>query len=140
MASGRERESVEHLIQPRGTRPWEITMAHWRPQKIYCNGCGSWRTNIAHRGCPRGERGSQLFFDLHSFYSGCSKCGETWPLENTRLYCACGYVQDTEYVDAALQLGTEDEIIAVEGDAVYVLRESGVVSIASRTYLDHGYY
>lgn len=115
-------------------------MAYWRPQKIYCNGCGVWQTDLVHRGCSRGEHGSQVWVDLDSFLNGCSKCGEKWPLEIARFYCGCGHVQDTEYVDSAFMLKTEDEIIAVEGDVVYVLRESGVVSVASRTYLDHGCY
>ena len=80
-----------------------------------------------------------MFLDLDSFSSGCSKCGAVWPLEDSIFYCSCGHVQRTEYVDSELVLAAEDEIIAVEGDFVYILRESGVVSVASRTYLDHGY-
>ena len=114
-------------------------MTDWRPQSTYCNGCGSWHTDIVHRGCRKGEHGSRVWIDLDSFHSGCSKCNEVWPLDNSRFYCSCGHVQETEYVDSELTLEAHDEILATDGDLVYILRESGVVSIASRTYLDHGY-
>ncbi len=111
-------------------------MTNWIPSKVYCNGCGRWRSPISHQECPKGSRGSVTFLDIENFKLGCNKCNQVWPLETNVFTCSCGHVQYTEYVDSEVVLEFGDEVIEVDGDIVYVLRESGEVVVCEREYLD----
>lgn len=113
-------------------------MRNWKQEKIYCNGCGKWKSPIEHRRCPRGSKGSVIFLDIDNFEVGCNKCGKVWPLETGRFHCSCGNVQYTEYIDSEILLEVGDEIIEEDGDLVYILRESGEVVVCEREYLDVG--
>ena len=111
-------------------------MSNWHQSKVYCNGCGRWMSPIAHNNCPRGRRGSVTWLDLENFNMGCDKCNQVWPLESNVFTCSCGHIQYTEYVDTEVALEYGDEVIAVDGDIVYVLRETGELVVAEREYVD----
>lgn len=114
-------------------------MANWKKSKIYCNGCRTWQYDIKHRNCPRGSSGSLTWLDIDNFQMGCNKCNQTWPLEDNIFYCSCGHVQKTEYTDSAIVLEADDQVIASDGDTVYVLRSSTGVVVVGRSYSDYGY-
>ncbi len=113
---------------------------NWKKSKIYCRGCGSWRTNIRHLNCPRGERNSLTWIDFENFEMGCNKCNKIWPLEDNELHCSCGHVQKMEYTDSEIVLEVGDEIIETDGDIVYVLQRSGEVVVGrQREYTNIDY-
>lgn len=116
-----------------------MSQRNWQVSKTYCRGCRSWRNNATHKNCPRGAKGSLIWLDIANFEEGCNKCNEVWPLENSVLYCSCGNVQHTQYVDTTIAMQAGDQIIATDGDLVYVLTRTGTVVVGSRRYLDVGY-
>jgi len=109
---------------------------NWKKSKIYCRGCGNWKTNINHLNCPKGERQSLLWIDIENFEMGCSKCNEIWPLEDNEFHCSCGHVQETEYTESEIVLEFGDEIIGTDGDIVYVLQRSGEVVVGRQREFD----
>lgn len=66
-------------------------MTDWRKASVYCTRCRSWRSNLNHLKCRKGQRNSLVWVDLDSFQQGCGKCNETWALENSRFHCKCGH-------------------------------------------------
>jgi hypothetical protein len=116
-----------------------MSIRNWQPSKVYCNGCWRWKEDIGHRHCPRGRKGSQTWIDIANFEMGCNKCNQIWPLEDNIFYCSCGHVQKTVYQDTIVALEEGDEIIATDGDLVYVLSRSGVVVVGYRDYPDIGF-
>jgi hypothetical protein len=115
------------------------TMRNWKILRSYCRGCGTWSSNVSHGPCSRGAVGSRIFVDIEHFELGCNKCGKTWLLENNVTRCTCGHVQETEFADSAVVIEAGDQIIASDGDMVYVLRRSGTVVVGRRSYLDVSY-
>jgi len=111
-------------------------MRDWKKQRTYCNGCHSWRENIQHRDCPKGERGSICWIDLNSFEIGCNKCNDTWKLENNTFYCSCGHVQKTRYQDEILGIEVGDRVLAEIDGVLYVLKRSGQVVVGRRSFPD----
>jgi hypothetical protein len=91
--------------------------------------CERWYSDVKHRDCPRG--GGLTWIDIENFEMGCNACNQTWPLEDNVFYCSCGNVQRTEYTDSLITLEEGDEIIASDGDLVYVLTRSGTVVVGS---------
>src|SRR5579872_1694088 len=113
-----------------------MSATDWKQSKTYCYKCRRWHTHLPHKKCPKGSSGSEVLLNIASFREGCNKCGETWPLENSILYCSCGNVQRTEYTDTALIAGHDDRIIMEdkENNLVYMLRSTGVVVVGQRTF------
>ena len=114
-------------------------MSNWKKYKVYCRGCGEWQHDLQHRSCPKGAQGSVVFIDLDDFKLGCNKCNDTWALEDNTHYCNRGHVQETVYQDSAVALQQGDQIIASDGDWVYVLTRSGTVVVGRRSYPGSGY-
>jgi hypothetical protein len=114
-------------------------MRDWKKSQIYCNGCGRWQREIQHRGCPKGAVSSLTWVDIRNLEMGCNKCDQLWPLEENWLYCSCGHVQRTQYTDAIEIVDEEDQIIARDGDLVYVLTRSGTIVVGYRSYDDISY-
>lgn len=112
---------------------------NWKIQRVYCNNCKRWRSNLYHKGCASGEKGSVLYIDLEYFEVLCNKCNKIWPLENHTLYCSCGHVQNTEYSKETLIIGKNDRLIEQDGDTIYVLDHSGKLIVGRRTYYGQGY-
>jgi hypothetical protein len=112
---------------------------NWKKAQTYCRGCNRWKTDTHHRDCPRGKSGSLVFIDLNNFEFGCNKCNRTWPLEDDTFYCSCGHVQKTLYTDSTVALEFGDQVIANDGNMIYVLKRSGVVVVGRRNYLDQSY-
>lgn len=115
------------------------TVRNWKKSKTYCRHCRQWHTPVAHRDCPQGSQGSVVWLDLEQMEMGCDKCHHIWPLEDNTFYCSCGHVQKTEYRDSVLHLESGDQVLATDGEFVYVLTRSGTVVVGQRDYLDHSY-
>ncbi len=116
-----------------------MSQSDWHKCKMYCRRCGRWASDLPHLECSRGKRGSLIFVDVANSQMGCDKCGETWTIENTEFHCRCGNVQRTQYVDTVLSLEAGDQIIATDGELVYVLTRTGTVVVGYREYLGIGY-
>jgi hypothetical protein len=112
---------------------------NWQKAKTYCYGCRRWRTDTYHRSCPRGRDGSLVFIDLNNFEFGCNKCNSTWKLEDDTFNCSCGHVQKTRYLDTTVRVEYGDEVIAEDGNVLYVLKRSGMVVVGRRSYVDQSY-
>jgi hypothetical protein len=68
-------------------------MTNWQEARIFCNGCGEWRTSLWHEVCRLGSEGSLLYFDIDNRKVRCNKCNETWPLKTFWIHCMCGHIQ-----------------------------------------------
>ncbi len=68
-------------------------MTNWQEARIFCSGCGEWRTSLWHEACRLGSEGSLLYFDIDNLKGRCNKCNETWPLKTFWIHCACGHIQ-----------------------------------------------
>jgi len=113
-------------------------MSNWQKAKVYCRKCRQWKSDVGHRNCPKGS-GSITWIDIEEFKMGCGKCNSTWALGTNVFYCGCGNVQETEYQDLAVVIEAGDQIIASDGDVIYVLRRSGTVVVGRRSYSDFSY-
>lgn len=112
-------------------------MRNWKRPRIFCTECNRWLTDIQHRDCPKGTTGSLVWLDIENFENSCNKCNKTWPTEDGITWCGrCGHKQKTVYEDSAMVLEVRDEIIATDGDELYILRESGEVVVTQRQYYD----
>jgi hypothetical protein len=60
-------------------------------------------------------------------------------LENTTFHCSHGHVQKVQYTDSVVVLEEGDQIIATDGNMVYVLTRSGMVVMGYRSFIDVGY-
>jgi hypothetical protein len=109
-------------------------MTDWREARTFCNGCGTWRTKIWHQDCPLGSKGSLLWIDIENLQEACNKCNQAWALETSILYCTCGHVQSTEYVDSIDVAQASEQVIATDGNLVYVLTQSGTVVVGQRSF------
>jgi len=116
-----------------------MSTRNWKKSKIYCRSCKRWKNDIKHCHCPRGEKGSLTWVDIENLEMGCNKCNRTWTLESNKLHCSCGNVQRTQYVDTVVALEEGDQVIATDGDMIYVLTRSGVVVVGYRSFPDIGY-
>lgn len=114
-------------------------MQDWKTSQIYCRKCGRWHNNIQHRDCPYSPSESRLWINIRNLEMGCSRCNQTWALEDNIFYCSCGNIQQTEYTDSLVVLEEGDEIIASDDDLVYVLTRSGTVVVGYRSFDDFSY-
>ena len=94
-------------------------MPNWRPSKFFCRTCQVWYGPTVHGECPLG--GGAVFLDLESFQMACNRCNRTWPLAGTLNTCPLFHRQQTEYIQSAVAFEVGDEVIATDGDLVYVL-------------------
>ena len=74
--------------------------------------------------------------DIENFEMGCNKCNQVWRLESNTFYCSCGHVQRTEYADSSVVVEVGDEVIATDGEVVYLLRRTGEIVVGQREYFD----
>ena len=109
-------------------------MSDWKKHTVYCRTCNHWCTDLIHTYCEAGAHGSLVMIDLDSFRLGCTKCGYTWDLEDNTFTCAYGHQQKTQYLDSALTIQAGDQVIASDGDYVYVLTRSGTVVVGRRSF------
>ncbi len=116
-----------------------MSQSTWHKCKMYCRRCGQWNSNLSHIECPRGKRSSVVFVDVANSQLGCNKCGEIWMLETSEYHCRCGHVQKIQYVDTVISVEAGDQIIATDGELVYVLTRTGTVVVGYRKYLGVGY-
>jgi hypothetical protein len=114
-------------------------MTDWRKARDFCNSCGRWDTDFEHENCPYGSRGSLVWIDIDNFRKACSKCNQTWALENTIMYCSRGHMQRTEYVDSVVTVEAGEQVIATDGNLVYVLTRTGTVVVSRRSFPGTGY-
>lgn len=118
-----------------------MSTPNWKESRTYCRSCKEWKDTIYHKKCPRGEHGSKVLIDIANFQEKCTKCNQTWPLENSVFYCKrCGSVQETRYVDSILALEFGDQIIHTDGNIVHILKRSGAIVVGQRSFPDisHG--
>ena len=106
---------------------------------MYCRRCRKWDGDIPHWNCPRGEKKSLLWVDIANAEMGCNRCNRVWAIEDTLYHCSCGNAQRIQYVDTVISLKEGDQVIATDGDLVYVLTRLGVVVVGYRKYLGVGY-
>lgn len=109
-------------------------MSNWKKSKIYCNGCKRWKNDIEHRGCNGG-----VWLDIVNGKMGCDKCKQVWQPEENTFYCTCGHIQKTYYTDSAYLYEATGQVIASEGNMVYVLTQSGAVVVGCRNYHNIAY-
>jgi hypothetical protein len=76
---------------------------------------------------------------LESFQVRCNRCYGTWPLAGTLCRCPYNHYQQTEYVQSAVTLEVGDQVVAIDGDVVYVLKRSGTLVIGYGSFPDQGY-
>lgn len=117
-----------------------MSQRNWQRSKLYCSRCGTWILKPYHTKCPRGQRNSLLFVDIANFEMGCNKCNSTWSLEDTEIHCGkCGSVTKTQYSESTITVRKGDQIIATDGDLVYILTRTGEVVVGYRRYLNIAY-
>lgn len=110
-------------------------MANWKKHKVYCARCRCWYSDLEHLSCSAGQSGSICWLDLESFNLGCNKCNTTWTLEDNTFNCTvCGNAQKTVYTDSVFALQRGDQVIASDGETVYVLTRTGTVVMGRRSF------
>ena len=65
----------------------------------------------------------------------CNACQLSWPAAGSLTYCAyCGQPYQVEYTDSVVVVEAEDQVIATDGDIVYVMKNNGVLVARYRHY------
>jgi hypothetical protein len=44
-----------------------MSQRDWQKSKMYCRRCGEWGSNLPHRECPQGAKGSLVWVDTAGF-------------------------------------------------------------------------
>jgi len=73
-----------------------------------------------------------MWINIVTGMSYCETCKKSWPAEDGDFHCNCGHVQKMIYTDSAVVIGVGDQVIATDGDMIYVRRRSGAVVYGKR--------
>jgi len=76
-----------------------------------------------------------VFIDWEQFVMACNACHGSWPAAGTLTSCAyCRRPYQVEYRDSAVVVEAEDQVVATDGDIVYVLKQGVLVVVHRRHY------
>jgi hypothetical protein len=98
--------------------------AFWKPYRMFCTRCRNWRNDVYHTGCPDGQEGSLVLIDIAGMRKGCSKCQQSWAIENVVFTCSCGHPQPVEYTAEIPPLKHGDKVLMTDGDLSWVRTRS----------------
>jgi hypothetical protein len=101
----------------------------WQQYRMYCTRCRKWKHDIRHTDCATGQMGSLIMIDLVNHRKGCTKCQQTWPIENVVFYCGCGHAQPVEYVTSIGPLEHGDKVMKTEGTLTWVRTKSHFIRV-----------
>ena len=115
-------------------------MSDWKKYKFFCPACGRWNYDVEHLNCSKGQVGSTLLLDINTVEIRCDKCHNSWRLVGNSNICEyCSHVQKAEFVDSIASLEVGDRLLATDGNVLYILRRSGSLLLARRTYPYSGF-
>lgn len=109
-------------------------MSEWKTVIMICRTCGRKSRRPEHWNCCLGHRGSEVVFNPRFNLLGCTKCKQTWDVEDNLHYCVCGAKEPMEFRDERRSYDYGVVSVSEDYTGMYCDVETGRLDMIERQY------